>query len=674
MNVVGAFLGYEGRKFLAKDYIVGFIVLLTLVLGFVQYNTLDYKDTLIQVNTFQDFENKKVDQFFNYRIYSTYGFRLMFLPAPVSIFFTNSVTVPDLNAFADGGERFNVYKAIYGKKIFELRKNLFSDFSSIIFLIGGLLALFYGYAALTNEEYLRFLASFTDKKHLFKSIFLSRVIWILAIFFLIMVCSFFLVMLNGMKIPIDWYVFSFFVSTFLILVFFFMVGFACGTAKTKLLGLGTAILIWVIFIFIFPTGVDIITVSKARNITPINELEWSKLKIFLDWEKEMIRKEGVMKIGVKPSASQKELMIDYKKNELKNLQELEDKMITQMENNARFYQFLSALFPTTFYQSVNNEISSRGYNELINFCRYAQKLKIDFIMMIIEKEYFTTYTKVEPFNKDNANVYHSRPGLPSYFLLGFILTILYISGALRVAYSRFNKILFGLSQEENEAPKYKPKEIKLERGKIKSWLILSNFLNRVLYNFLSNETRQINKKWPSFKVILDGVLLNNSNQKQHFIYLCHVSEFPGQNTVSNFLRLIMDLLKVENAIREEITARLSLDIPSSRKLSRLNNNEKGAVILAILDMKPFAIYLIDDIAKNMPFEFCASLDKKMFELWDNGAAVLHLFSGINFHGPLKKHEPLEEKNMPFCESNDWLNTIDDFLEEKEEIKDSDKNQ
>ncbi|HLP47671.1 MAG TPA: hypothetical protein VK469_17125, partial [Candidatus Kapabacteria bacterium] len=196
MNVIVAFWRYERRKFFSKKYVAGFLALLAIVLAFHQYNTLEYKNTLAQVDSFKDFEYKKVDQFFNYRIYSTYGFRLMFQPAPLSIFFNNSVTVSDLNAFADGGERFYIYKPVYGKKIFDLKKNWVSDFSEIIMLIGGLLVLFYGCFALANMEYLRFLTSIAGKRKLFWGLYAARAIWILTGLLVITACSFLLILFN----------------------------------------------------------------------------------------------------------------------------------------------------------------------------------------------------------------------------------------------------------------------------------------------------------------------------------------------------------------------------------------------------------------------------------------------------------------------------------------------
>jgi len=667
--VILAYFRYELRKVfyiskkkvvISKKHVIGFLVLLAVILGFVQYGVMVYKNDLKQEAIFQDFENKKVEQFFNYRIYSTYGFRLIFHPSPVSIFFSNSSTISDLNAFADGGERFNIYKGFYGKKVFEMKKNLVSDYSGVIGVIGGLLVLFYGFGALANGEFLRFLASIANKWKIFWGIYFGGAIALLAVLLLITALVYLLVIINGVLIPFDVYVSAFLGNAFLLLMFFFSVGFVCGTAKEKMPGIVIGLLIWVAFIFIIPTGVDIITVVKANSITPLTELESAKLKIFLDWQNGLNKKLGVLKLGDIPSEDWKKEMLEYRKNELNILIELEDKMIEQMADNVKFGQLISSLFPTSYYQSVNNEISSRGYNELGKFCRYSKKQKIDFILMVIDKEYFTGYSKVEVFSKDNSNIYKAQPGLPSYFLLGLIMTLLYISVCLRVAFHRLEKILFDLPQEDLDKYKCNPKIIHLKTCTIKSYQAHGSLWHRMLYNLLSNEPHRGNEQWPSLKVTLDGRELNTSAQRQDFICPCHADHIPANITAGNFVRLVMGLLKVDKIKREEISNAFSLESFEAKKIRQLTGAEKGQLLLSLLEMKPFAIYLIGDIVKDMPFDFGSRLDNKMFQLYsDDEHLVLHLFPEITYIMPCSNPIP-GIKLEPFHESKQWLNVTDDL--------------
>jgi hypothetical protein len=293
--------------------------------------------------------------------------------------------------------------------------------------------------------------------------------------------------------------------------------------------------------------------------------------------------------------------------------------------------------------------------------------------MIIDKEYFTGYSQVEMFCKDNSNIYKAQPGLPAFFILGLIMTLLYISLCLRVAFRRFEKILFELPQEDLDKYKCNPKNIQLQSCAIKSYQAHGSLWQRLLYNLLSNEPGRGNEQWPSLKVSLDGAELNTASQRLDFIYPCHADHIPNHITAGNFLKLVMDLLKVDKSKRLEINDAFSLESFGAKKIRQLSGEEKGLLILSLLEMKPFAVYLIGDIVKDMPFDFCSRLDEKMFQLFsENERLVLHLFPEITYLMPSSnciKGSKLE----PFHESNQWLNVTSDLTrglkiinEEKEE--------
>jgi hypothetical protein len=86
----------------------------------------------------------------------------------------------------------------------------------------------------------------------------------------------------------------------------------------------------------------------------------------------------------------------------------------------------------------------------------------------------------------------------------------------------------------------------------------------------------------------------------------------------------MDLLELDKAKREEITARFCLESIQNKKFRKLDSEELGNVFLAILDMKPFNVYLIDDIGRGMYWDFCLALKNKLDVLWQAGSTVLFL--------------------------------------------------
>lgn len=644
---------FQGNLLLNFKIVITLFILLVLTLGFVQNGISDCKETLEGKGLFQDFEKKKVEQFFNYRVYGLRGFRILFLPDPISIFFINSVAISDMKAFADSSEQLNIYKSLNNKTVFELRKNWFTDYSGIFLLIGTLLCLFYGFQSLKHLEFLRFLASITSPKKLFWNIFFARGLLIFLILLVFMGCSILLAGLNGFTIPIDKYVLSFLLICFGMLMLTFSVGFFCGTIKSKLPGILCALLIWAVFIFFIPTLQNIITAGNANSMTPVYQLEMEKLTIFMNWEKMMLEKEGIVKLGEKASKSFKNRMLEFKQNELKKLQKMEEEQIAQLDSNKQVYQLISIFFPTTFYQSVNNEISSRGFNNLVDFCKFALKQKLEFIGLIIEKEYFSNYSKVEQFNAGNGNIYKANPSLPEYFLLGIIFNLLWIAALLVPSYFRFKKNLFELPENKEDTQKHY--DVVLQSKSFKSWNIFSALFFKQMYNILSNEIAELKKKGYDLDVYFDGQELNTVNKKQNFFALCHPTQIPGYLNVIHFIEMMMDLLNVDKAKRKEIQSRYSLTSFRSKCFRQLDMNELGQVFLAILDMKIFDIYLLNDIARDMSTDFCIALKDRMDALCESGASVLFLYSSTEYL-VFKNSKP----SKYFAELYHWYNVVEDL--------------
>lgn len=400
LRVIYSFWRLEGGKIKSIKYIAGLILLVVVGLAFVQYHTNEYINSVARIDNLKNSENK-IDQFYKDRICMAFGSRFILLPAPISIFSNKSTTISNFRSLL-----FN--KDLIWKSW---------DFCGMILIIGCWVVIFYGCYSLAHEGFMRFLASFTSIQKVFWGIYISRVIWIFIISLFITMSSLLLIFFNGIIIPIDMYVFVFFLNTFLILLFFFSLGFACGIEKPgrngfndeqEMHGVFAAIFIWVFFTIFFPILIEGFAIDKARNRAPVN-----------------------------------------------GLQETDEATIDRMTEDARFTHLLSCTFPTTYYRSVNNELSSCGLNEMIGLCRFAKRLKIEFVHMDRVKKYFVGYSIVKAKGiktisedgskiRDDINIYTAHPSLPEYFFHGIIISFLYISASVVVAYYRFKNALYKL--------------------------------------------------------------------------------------------------------------------------------------------------------------------------------------------------------------------------------------
>ncbi|MDQ1353991.1 MAG: hypothetical protein QG657_4300 [Acidobacteriota bacterium] len=439
MKIFKATYIMESQRLLNNKNITLLILFSLLSLYFVQIGIDNYKSIIENKEKFLDIERLKVYQYINYAQYGAYGFRILFIPSPVSVYFVNSSVISELTANVDSGERLNIYNSFKDRTLFADKAGGFKDFSGIMLLLGSLLVLYSGYESIIHKDYLRFMAGFTGHRKLFLSIFFSRVLVFTLLFLFIGGISLLLLKINGIQLSENewshWFIYLGVLA--LLSVFFFVLGTIAGTFKSRFAGFVVLIFLWFVFVFLAPGVVNAIISHNADNIVSNYQLELEKLKILMDFEKQAAEKAGPVEES--NTETERELVESAWNNEFKKLQALEKKLQNEMEANIRRYQTLSCFFPSTFYLSAGNEIGGKGYENFIRFYEYIQVLKWKFIIFYIDKRYYSDFSKVEPFIKDSGNLFYARAHLPRNFTAGIWLTVVYILALFAVSYVRFKK-------------------------------------------------------------------------------------------------------------------------------------------------------------------------------------------------------------------------------------------
>jgi hypothetical protein len=311
------------------------VLLLFAILGFyfVQIGINNYKSIIDSKEKFQNIERLKVKQYINYSQYGAYGFRMLFMPGPISVFFVNSSALSELSANVDTGERLNIYNSFKGRTLFAEKGGGYKDFSGIMLLLGSLLVLYFGYESMLHKDYLRYMTGFANIKKLFLSIVLSRVLIITLIFSFIGGISLLLLSMNGIRLQGNemshWLAYMGVLA--LLSVFFFALGIITGTFKSRFTGFVTLVFLWFIFVFLFPWVVNSLTAHRADNIVSTYQLELEKLKILMGFEKRAAEQEGP--VTDSNTETERKLVEGGWNNEFKKIQALEKKLETEMQEN-----------------------------------------------------------------------------------------------------------------------------------------------------------------------------------------------------------------------------------------------------------------------------------------------------------------------------------------------------
>jgi ABC-type transport system involved in multi-copper enzyme maturation permease subunit len=659
-------LTLELKRLTIKWKLIVFLVILCISLVFIQMGATEYKSTLDHKKNFQSIEKAKVDKILNHRLYGTYGIRMLFLPSVHSIFVKDSGVLPDMMSFVDSGERLKIYYPLVGKKAFEMGKKRsgFSDFSGILLFFMTLLALAYGYDGFSREKYLKFLSSRFHGKPVFVSILVSRLLILFLSILAYLICALLLIMLNGLSISPDIHLLYLLFRLFLAAGFFFLLGVVFGTVKSKLAGISSLVIIWFVLLFVIPPLVNTIIAETAKRITPVYKLELEKIKIFMDWENRSIEEAGTLEIGKEITDKDRELVADYLNKEFKRIEGLEERMYSEMESHIELSQWISILFPTTSYQSSTNELSSRGYENLLAHYRYVRDLKHEFVKYILGKVYFSNFSKVESFIKENSekNIFYAQPRLPRPVIIDLIYQLLIISLLVILAYRRYTHVLY---REPDEAvPDSVKKAINVAKGGYKVIRMYGEDLSRRLFNLLSGFRTSKNLLGFENKIFIDNHDIVTLSGRQDFLYLCSWTDLPLDVKVKDFIEFfkqgVVNTVKSDSddkaaneAAAADVPLPEALESKKQQTLFKLKPHERSLVLLHILEHIKTGLYVIDDFTRDMPRGIYVSLKDQMDRISREGGKVLCLTTTLS--------EPPDEPGyQDFLENTIWNNKVENF--------------
>lgn len=622
MSAIKSFFLFELKRFFCVRNIIIFILFLLIALFIIQKGVSDYKNTLNQKEVFQDIELNKVSMYINYTQYGTYGIRMLFVPSPMSVFFTDSCIIPDMTSYVDSGERLKIYQPLKGKNLFDLKKTGFTDFSGIILFFGTLLALLYGNSSFKQDDYIKFLSTLSSPGQVFFSILVSRIAIIFLLILVLVGSALILIMVNGMSLSFNFYLVSFILLIFLVSLFFYILGTSIRLFRCRTGGIVAPLSLWFALLFLVPILINFYVAKKSNNITPLYKLEMDKFKIFSDFEKSAIEKGVTYRYGEKLTERVKETVLSYWNNEFKKIEALEEKMHDEMKSNISLYQYLSKFFPTTFYQSMTNEISSRGYDNLVEFYKKVQVLKREFVKNHIDKIYFSNFSKVESFVKGDENVFYGRSRMPENFKWGYLLNLFYIGLLTWFSYGRYKKFLY--KEPKKEFPKPNQKPIHLNKRKYKVVRIQGEDIKNRVYNLLSGKRSKKSVKGFVGKLFIDNTDIAAGTGKIEFLYLCLPEAIPGDIKVEDFLCFLFRMTQCPKEKKKQLLKNPQISPHLKKTFDQLEHHEKILVLDSIFDMKTFDLYVVNDLCKGAPLEIFTAFDARMKELASDGFKVLYL--------------------------------------------------
>lgn len=575
----------ETRRSFTKRLITVLLVFLVFSITVLQSGIRRYKQEIRQSLEFGELQEKRIFQVKDIDNLTIRGLNTLSNSSPIIAIFSSSVPFKLLQSYINAAEIMKIDSPHYGKSVFENDSYKNIDLSWLILILGSLLALGWNFSSFRNTEYIKFLLSFARPIQVFLGIILARVFILtlyLAFLTAVIIGQFLLngIGLNGADILA---ILTFGLISLLVSVLFLIAGALIGIIKNTSRAIVTAFVCWLCLIFLFPIVSNEIFSSQAISQTKsLYRHEIQKLEIILKHYYTAGKEISNLKsISEKMDAVKKWNEL-YWSSTFRQIETLETEMMSGIKDQAERLYLMNVFTPVSFYSSVNNELSSRGYNFLIDFYKYVQGKQKGFVRYYFD-HIFDDYSKIEPFMKKEDYVFQSRPSLPKYFGLGLLINTLYIVLALFLSFFFFKKSVW----VKPERPRvYGKVNLSFKKGKSYLFKQTAPDLADRIYSVLKGHPESY-----SGGVSIDGQKLVKGKELD-FIYLPDPEKLCGDMKVGNYVRLIGGLtgtghLELDKLMKEN-------EAIADKKFAELPRLDKMLLLAKLVSLKKSKTLLMVD--------------------------------------------------------------------------------
>jgi hypothetical protein len=610
------------KQFFSKRNLIVFLVMLLLLLYGVNKGIYNYRVMVENSKEFQKIEALMFANVMNYIKYSSVGVRYMYVPSASVVFFTDSPLMSELTAKIDSIINLDIYNNCKGSAVFESNNRDFLRFSGLLVLLGTLFVLFTGYESMCRKEYLKFLSSKFSHIKVFIAVIFSRfisIIFALLVMFGLMVG---VVRLRGIELMHTdikglW---AYLLSTLLILLIFLVIGGMIGTMRSNTICISMIMGVWIVSVFIIPGIFDSIIEERADDIVSSYKSVLSKYQKAIDFERKSEEKYG--KFDEKNIVSEREIIEDLWKNHYPEIAQIEENLKNEISRVIEKYRKLNILFPTSFYNLTALEVSSRGYENYLDFYNYTQDNQKKFSRFWFDRVYYNDPKELVSFIKGDENIFHGKSRIPGNYVSGMVLHLFYAVAMLLGSYIRFKKWLY--APIDKKTFNKKDRDIRLKREKINVLYSHRPGLRDQLYLLFSGKNIKKKPPFPSFNVTIEGEPNGETSLKDGFVYICHPSAIPADIKSVDLISLIARTNGVSAAEKAAISRSLSTEPLYSKNFNRLEPHQQADVLLSVLPYIKGNIYLVDQVGKEMPLLILVKLKDQLAALVKRGALVIYL--------------------------------------------------
>lgn len=653
MKKMAAFMALEAGRSMRKKNLVPVLILFLLLILSLNSGIDRYNSSFHRMKSFKEMSDTNFQRLKTIYEYGYQGVTVAFQPGAMTIFFTNLGLPSDLTGKVDAYTYLGIHDNFKDNSLFTGTLTGWWNCAGVLLLFGSLLALFYGLETFRDKEYLKCLSSLLSTGRVFFYTLVARVLFITVTLLALFAGMLLFALARGIDLSLlsTKGMAGFFSSSWLVMVFFFLLGIIlCLTLKSHN-GMIAMLVTWFILVFLANGFVGSLIEGRALDCTEDYQNEIDKSEVYSNFEKQakkILSKEDLKNIDAKKLFVKKYLEEDYKSIEL-----LETTLRRKITANIDNYEVFAGFVPTVFFQATAAEAGSKGLRNFTAFYAYLQKTKLAFIQFFLNRLYYNNPGVLVDFIRGEENIFRAKSQLPGRFALGVLVNLAYIfllSGLSLVFFSRYiyTPGLKKTLKEKNPA-------IRLGKDDYLVALYLRKGQRRFndhLYNLLSGKPDRFNR---DIDITVDGIDPRKHPGKMDFVYLCHLDRIPGDITAAAYIRFFSRLLNIGKLEREKILA------PISRKARRktlagLDDSDKAQVYLSVWPFLKKKIYLLDDVYLDMPAGVIFGLKEVVLDWLAGESAVILMSSDFSFDA----NKYIKDLNCDVGLYTEWLKMVDVF--------------
>ena len=386
--------------------------------------TLHYRRTLDEKQAFSEYESRKVAQYVNVEQYGDLGFRVMYLPSPLSIYFEASpITLSNI----DTSEIIEINNTFKGKSIF-FRNGYFNGFANFIMFFGTLLMMMMGILTFRGEKGV---ALYQYHRRTWSTAGCRYVI-LQTFFTLLFTAAYAVPRIMGIHLSTN--------DTLGYLVFFgytsLILGLSYAAGLLVLLRsldnrnatIKAALTIWLLWVIIIPNIYREALAFGANRITPNETMNIAKLQTAMDFERNALERFSYLEMASDKTKLNmaRRLVNHYMQTGFKKNNAIEDHLSRQVETLANTISNASALFPTTAWDWLGEALAGKDMRRYKQYVSHIRALRNKFYQFYIHKRYYSHNNAIEPFVKQQENICISSGHLPRHFLPGLAVTLAHL--------------------------------------------------------------------------------------------------------------------------------------------------------------------------------------------------------------------------------------------------------